>query len=101
MLIVLIVLSSMVKRSSCSSSSQLTKRERQDVRSELVAVARGAPKRSIAQILHTLQSRGLLADVELGGDDELRQLCIASHAHATSMTPYGPVVQDVGLEMND
>ena len=42
-----------------------------------------------------------MADVELGGDDELRQLSIASHAHADSMTPCGTVIQDVGLEMND
>ena len=99
--IIAIILFIMAKRSSCSSTSPLTKPERLGVRSELVAVANGAPKRSVARILQTLRSRGLLDDVELGGDDEPRQLSIASHEHADSMTPYETVVQDVGLEMND
>ena len=76
------------------------KRKRQDLRCELVAVASG-PKTSIAKVLQTLQKNGLLQDDELGCDDELRRLTVAGNLHADAWTPYGAVVQDISLEMND
>ncbi len=83
-----------------SGSQPPKKQARQELRSELVAVSTG-PKSCIARVLQTLQQKGLLIDDQLGGKDELKQLTIASQVHAEAHTPYGPVVQDMGLEMND
>ena len=88
-------------RSSGRSSGQgLDKQARQELRSELVAQA-GGSKASIARVLKLLQQRGLLLDEGLGCEDEERQLTAAASHHARAKTPYGLVVQTLGLEMCD
>ena len=82
------------------SSEPPTKRSRQELRAELVAVSSG-PKSAIARVLQTLHKKGMLVDDELGKHDELRQLSAASHVHADARTPYGLVCQSIPLDMND
>ena len=92
--------SSSAAGSSRSSNEPLDKHARSELRAELVARTTGS-KTCVATVLQTLQQRGLLTDSELGREHELRELTCASHAHADAQTPYGPVVQDIPLEMND
>ena len=87
-------------RSSDNYANKKAKQDREELRAELCAVARG-PKHSIAATLRTLQARGYLTDSELGGADEHRQLTSAAHKHANARTPYGDVVQIAPIEMND
>ena len=78
----------------------LDKETRADLRAELVASSRGT-KQSIANVLKTLQSKGLLNDDSLGAtENERDHLRRAVERHAYAETPCGKVVQTILIEVD-
>jgi hypothetical protein len=75
-------------------------RRLQQVRAQLAATSR-ANKQSIATTLQVLHDNGLLVNETMGGPRERHKIRTAVEHHARAMTPYGCVVQQVGVPLVD
>ena len=84
-----------------SNNSSLDVESRNALRAELVASSRGT-KQSIANVLTTLQSKGLLNDAALGASSyEHKKLAGSVDRHAYAQTPHGAVVQPIHIDTTD